>query len=89
MNSSTATNTSYSIYDFLKRNDITLSKVINYGTQFDSSTILPNLDFINKEWNNHEHELDQEAMKLLPEKYKIIFASDQFQMETVFLTVHL
>ena len=71
MNSFTATNTLYSIFNFLNRNNITLSEVINYGTQFDSASILPdNLDLINKEWNDDEHEQDYESMKLLPDKYK-------------------
>jgi hypothetical protein len=47
MNSFTATNTLHSIFDFLKRDDITLNEVINYGIQFDNANILPNnLDFI-------------------------------------------
>ena len=71
MNSFTATNTLYSIFNFLNRNNITLSEVINYGTQFDSASILPdNLDLINKEWNDNEHEQDYESLKLLPDKYK-------------------
>jgi len=71
MDSSTAKNTLYSIFDFLKRDNITLNEVINYGTQFNSSNILPgNLDLINEEWNDDEYEQDHESMKLLPEKYK-------------------
>ena len=50
MDSSTATSTLYSIFDFLKRDNITLSEVINYGTQFNSFNILPgNLDLSNEE----------------------------------------
>ena len=65
----TATNTLHSIFHFLDRNDITLSEVINYGAQFDSTCILPNnIDFINEEWDDDGQ--DYEAMKLLPEKHK-------------------
>ncbi|CAB4412329.1 unnamed protein product [Rhizophagus irregularis] len=73
MNSITATNTLHSIFHFLNKSNITLSEVINYGAQFDSASILPNncnLDFINEEWNDDMQELDHEAMKLLPERYK-------------------
>ncbi|PKC17437.1 hypothetical protein RhiirA5_405824 [Rhizophagus irregularis] len=50
-------------------NDITLSEVINYGIQFDRADILLNSFDINEEWDDDKQ--DYEAMKLLPEKYKI------------------
>ncbi|PKK66193.1 hypothetical protein RhiirC2_785119 [Rhizophagus irregularis] len=53
----------------LCRNDITLSEVINYGIQFDRADILLNSFDINEEWDDDKQ--DYEAMKLLPEKYKI------------------
>src|SRR5215469_7588417 len=68
MNSITATNTLYSIFDFLNKDNIMLSEIINYGVQFNNISILPNIDFINEEWN--EDDQDYEAMKLLPERYK-------------------
>ncbi|EXX69086.1 uncharacterized protein OCT59_004738 [Rhizophagus irregularis] len=68
MESITATNTLHTIFNFLDRNDITLSEVINYGVQFDSADILPNSFDINEEWDDDKQ--DYEAMKLLPEKYK-------------------
>jgi hypothetical protein len=49
MDSTTATNTLHSIFHFLEKKDVTLNKVIEYGAQFDSTNILPNLDFINEE----------------------------------------
>ena len=70
MDSFTATNTLYLIFNFLNRDNIMLSEIINYGIQFDKTNILPNIniDFINKEWNSDDQ--DNEVMKLLPERYK-------------------
>ncbi|PKK70679.1 hypothetical protein RhiirC2_779388 [Rhizophagus irregularis] len=65
----TAINTLHAIFNFLDRNDITLSEIIDYGVQFDSANILPNsFDHIIEEWSDNDQ--DYEAMKLLPKKYK-------------------
>ena len=67
MNSTIATDTLFSIFHFLEGHTITLNDIINYGTQFDSASILPNnLGFINEEWDDEEQ--DHEAIKLLPKK---------------------
>ena len=67
MNSTIATDTLVSIFHFFEGHTITLNDIINYGTQFDSASILPNnLGFINEEWDDEEQ--DHEAMKLLPKK---------------------
>jgi hypothetical protein len=46
MNSFTAADTLYSIFDFLSKDNIMLSEVIKYGVQFDSTSILPNLNLM-------------------------------------------
>jgi hypothetical protein len=69
MDSATATNTLHSIFRFLEKKDVTLNKVIEYGSQFDSTNILSNnLNFINEKWSDDDQ--DYEAMKLLPKKYE-------------------
>ncbi|CAB4443711.1 unnamed protein product [Rhizophagus irregularis] len=68
MESITTTNILHTIFN---RNDITFSEVINYGIQFDRADILLNSFDINEEWDDDKQ--DYEAMKLLPEKYKINF----------------
>ncbi|RGB22744.1 hypothetical protein C1646_775608 [Rhizophagus diaphanus] len=70
MNFSTAANILHSIFDFLSKDNIMFSEVINYGVQFGNTNILPNInnDFINEKWN--EDNQDYKAIKLLPERYE-------------------
>jgi hypothetical protein len=69
MNSITATNTLYKLYNFLS-NNITINDIITYGIQFDPNNILSPNDFnpIYEEWDYEQR--DNEAMKLIPNKYK-------------------
>lgn len=70
MNSDTATNTLYNLYNFFCNNDITINDIITCGTQFNPDQILLpiNFDPIYEEWDYDQR--DCEAMKLIPEKYK-------------------
>ena len=70
MDSDTATNTLYNLYNFLCNNDITINDIITCGIQFNLDNILLpiNFDPIYEEWDYDQR--DCEAMKLIPEKYK-------------------
>ncbi|UZO21492.1 uncharacterized protein OCT59_013885 [Rhizophagus irregularis] len=69
MNSTTAKNVLYDIFDFFCGNNITLNDIITYGNQFDLNNILLPTNFrtIYEEWDYNRR--DDEAMKLIPEKY--------------------
>jgi len=70
MNSITATNTLYNLYDFFCNNNITVNDIIIRGIQFDLNNILlsTSFDSIYEEWDYNQK--DCEAMKLIPKKYK-------------------
>jgi len=69
MNSTTAKNVLYDIFNFFCGNNITLNDIITYGSQFDHNNILlpTNFETIYEEWDYNQR--DNEAMKLIPEKY--------------------
>ncbi|CAB4474949.1 unnamed protein product [Rhizophagus irregularis] len=64
-----AENTLYDIFNFLCKNDITLKNIITYGTQFNLNNVILSTNFshIYEEWDYVQR--DNEAMKLIPEKY--------------------
>ncbi|PKK60228.1 hypothetical protein RhiirC2_793638 [Rhizophagus irregularis] len=69
MNSTTAKNVLYDIFDFFCGNNITLNDIITYGNQIDLNNILLPTNFrtIYEEWDYNRR--DDEAMKLISEKY--------------------
>lgn len=69
MNSIKAENTLYGIFNFLCKNDIVLNDIITYGNQFNLNNVILSTNFnpIYEEWDYIQR--DDEAMKLIPEKY--------------------